>query len=345
MKKIIELIISLALVAGLLAGCGGTSAGNGASTPPESTPPATQTETPETTGESNVEEAAWPRTIEDALGKQITLEKKPQRVATMDFGFIEIMYALGVEPIASTYAQRSLKGFGTLQPYAADAKVEELGEAKAPNLEKLAEIAPDLILQTAEAEHVDMELLETLSKVAPVVSFDSPDWKEQLRAFAQCLGEEEKAEAYISELEALIAASREKLAGYSDKTVALLFERSSNKGNFVITGSTENPVWFDKEKGLGLTPPSGYPEVGEIISLEGLATMNPDYLFLFGSITSEAEEYKQIHLSEETKASSVWQSLNAVKNGHVYTLDAAVRAGGPLSIKLGIETITGSMTR
>ncbi|MFR1804949.1 MAG: ABC transporter substrate-binding protein, partial [Faecalispora jeddahensis] len=69
-----------------------------------------------------------------------------------------------------------------------------------------------------------------------------------------------------------------------------------------------------------------------------------DYIFLLGSLGTEANGYKQIYLSEETKASSVWQSLNAVKDGHVYYLDAAVRAAGPLSIKLGVESIVESMT-
>jgi iron complex transport system substrate-binding protein len=333
MKKLIGLIVSLSLLTGVLAGCAGTPADNSVTT------------TPEAIGKADAEKSAWPRTIKDALGKQIILEKKPESVAILDFGFMESMFALETPPIASTYAERSLKGFGTLQPYAANEQIEELGESKAPNLEKLVELKPDLILYTAEPGHLDMKLYERASHIAPVVTFNSPDWKKQLKDFAECLGEEKKAEAYISDIEALIAESRRKLSGYSDKTVALLFESSGSKGNFVIRGSEESPVWFNKENGLGLTPPGGYPEKGEAISLEGLAAMNPDYIFLFGSLGSEANGYEQSYLSEETQASSVWQSLTAVKSGHVYHLDAAVRADGPLSIKLGIETIVKSMTK
>ncbi len=343
MKRLIGLIASLALLTGVLAGCTETTADNTTSVP-EATPSATQASTPEATNEIDAEEAAWPRTIEDALGNQVTLETKPERVAILDFGFMESMFALNTTPIASTYAMRSLNGFGTLQPYALEAQIEELGEATAPNLEMLVELEPDLILMTAEEEHLDIELYESTSQIATVVTFDSSDWKEQVKAFAECLGEEETAEEFIKNIEALIVESREALAGYSDKTVALLFERSSNKSNFVITGSTENPMWFDTEEGLGLTPPSGYPETGEIISLEGLGALDPDYIFLFGSLGSEEEDYAQSYLSEETQSSSVWQSLTAVKNGNVYYLDAAVRAAGPLSIKLGIETIVASMT-
>ncbi len=351
MKRFIGLMFSLTLLTGILTGCAQSPADNGTTTPTEN--PAQQTQTPEAPEATEVPEAsdspdasaeAWPRTIEDALGKQITLEKKPERIALLDFGYIEILFALDMTPIASTFAERSLNGFGTLQLYAADAQIEELGENKAPNLEKLAELEPDLILYTAEAENLDTVLYEAASQIATVVTFDSPDWKAQLRAFGKCLGAEERAEEYISEIEAMITQSQEALSAYSDKTVAVLFERSSDVGNFVVIASGENPVWFDKENGLGLTPPDNYPETQEMISLEGVAALNPDYIFLCGALGTEANGYKQSHLSEETQASSVWQSLNAVKNGQVYYLDAAVRAAGPLGIKLGIETIVESIT-
>ncbi|EGO62515.1 ABC transporter substrate-binding protein [Acetonema longum] len=331
MKKLLGLILSLSLLTGILAGCAGT--------------PANSRATLTAADKTDAGKKIWPRTMKDALGKQITLMKKPERIAILDFGFMESLFALETPPIASTLAEQSLKGFGTLQLYAANAKIEDLGKGKAPNLEKLAELAPDLIFHTAEAEHLDMKLYERASQIAPVAMFDSPDWKKQLRDFAKYLGEEEKAEAYIADIETLIAESRSKLSGYSDKTVALLFEHSGNKGNFIVIGSAENPVWFNRENGLGLRPPNGYPPKGQAVSLEGIAALNPDYIFLFGSLGLEANGYKQRYLSEATQASSVWQSLTAVKHGHVYHLDAAVRAAGPLSIKLGIETIVKSMTK
>lgn len=345
MKKIIGLMLSLALLTGILAGCADTTTpADNVTATPESPAPVTQTETPEVSGSPDAEETAWPRTITDSLGKQITLDKKPERVALLDFGFIEIMYALEVPPIASIFADQTIKGFGTLKDYAADSQVVDIGALASLNLEMLAELEPDLILMTAEAEHLDMTTYEAVSQIAPVIGFNIPDWKEQLRAFAECFGEEEKAEAYISETEALIADAKEQLAGFSGQTVALMFERQGKPGEFVITGSTENPVWFDSESGLGLTPPAGYPEAREFISLEGLAALNPDYLFLFGTVTADGEGYTQFYMTEETKASSVWQSLDCVKNGHVYYLDAAVRAAGPLSIQLGIESLVGSLT-
>lgn len=333
MGKLIGLIASFFLLAGVLTGCGGTLTDHSAATPPKSA------------GTTDAGQAVWPRTVKDDLGKTIILEKKPVRVAILDFGFMESMFALDTPPIASTYAERSLQGFGTLRPYAANTHVDELGEAKAPNLEKLVELKPDLILYTADPAHLDRKVYERASQIAPVAAFHSPDWRKQLNNFAQCLGEESKAAAYISDMDTLLAESRKKLSGHNGKTVVLLFEHGGSKGNFVITGSAENPVWFDKDNGLGLTPPAGCPGHQETISLEGLATMNPDYIFLFGSLGSQTNGYQQSYLSAETQASAVWQSLTAVKNGHVYHLDPAVRAAGPLSIKLGIETIVKSMTQ
>lgn len=346
MKRFIGLMLLLAMFTGIFAGCGKAAEGNATTDPSEAVSQATQTSDPQTSDpeETDETEAGWPRTIVDALGKQITLEKKPERIALLDFGYIEIVLTLGITPIASTFAERSVNGFGTLKGYANAAQIEELGENKAPNLEKLAELEPDLILYTAEARNLDMELYEAVSPIAPVVTFDISDWKEQLRAFAEVLGEEETADNYISDVEALITASKEKLAGAGDQTVAILFERSSDVGNFVVIASEENPVWYDKDSGLGLTAPDNYPVTQETISLEGVAALNPDYIFLCGALGTAANGYEQFYLSEETKSSSVWQSLNAVKNENVYFLDAAVRAAGPLGIKLGIEIISESIT-
>lgn len=330
MKKLIGLIVSLFFLANILTGCSGT--------------PANSSVTSKVANEAATEDVGWPRTINDALGKQITLKEKPKRIATLDFGFLESMFALETPPIASTGAEQVLKGFESLRPYEANAQIEDLGRAKSPNLEKLAALKPDLILYTAEPEHLDMKLYAQASQIAPVIAFNNPDWKSQLREFANCFGEEKRAESYIAEIESLIIESRSKLSRYNDKTVAVLFESGGNKGNFYISGSAENPVWFNKESGLGLTPPDGWPEKNQAISLEALAAMNPDYIFLLGSVDSKANGYRQRHLSEKTMASSVWQSLTAVKKGHVYHLDAAVRAKGPLSIAIGIEAIVKSIT-
>ncbi|MFR1805005.1 MAG: ABC transporter substrate-binding protein, partial [Faecalispora jeddahensis] len=76
MKRLIGLMLSLALLTGILAGCANTTTG-GSGTASDDSSAVSQT------GTSDAEEA-WPRTITDALGKQITLEKKPERVALLD---------------------------------------------------------------------------------------------------------------------------------------------------------------------------------------------------------------------------------------------------------------------
>ena len=334
MKRLIGFMLSLSLLIGILTGCAETPADSGTSASPQGT-------VSDPADSSASTEGTWPRTIEDSLGNEVTLEKKPERVALLDFGFMETVFALNVSPIASILADRSLYGFGTLKPYSEDAQVEELGSLADVNLEKLLELEPDLIFMTAGGK-LDMTTYEAASKIAPVIAFDISDWKEQLRAFAECLGEEETAETFIAEIETLIEESREKLATYSDKTVALMFE-TSNRGTFAVEGASDDSVWYNGESGLGLTPPND-PGMEGSVSLEGLATMDPDYIFVFGSIGTEENGYEQTYLSEETQSSSVWQSLTAVKNGNVYYLDAAVRAAGPLAIKQGVEDIVESMT-
>lgn len=96
---------------------------------------------------------------------------------------------------------------------------------------------------------------------------------------------------------------------------------------------------FDKNSGLGLNPPSSYVDMsskGEQISLEGLATMNPDYMFV-ADLGGSSEKLKSY--LKDLESDSVWNSLQSVKNKHMFPLDSSIAAGGPLGIELGVKTI------
>jgi iron complex transport system substrate-binding protein len=74
------------------------------------------------------------------------------------------------------------------------------------------------------------------------------------------------------------------------------------------------------ESGLGLTAPDGYTNDTEgAMSLEGLSELNPDHIFY---MSDTAGDYKAVY--DELQASSVWTSLNAVKNGNVYPIDHGI---------------------
>ncbi len=333
MKRLMGLTLSVALLTGILAGCAGTPAENSSTSTPESSSAVSDKSTPEA---SDTEAAAWPRTYVDALGREIVLEKKPERVALLFFRNFEHMFLLDEAPVAATEVDM-LDEWASLKPYKAKYDIEDVGSMGGPNIEKLVEIEPDLIIMFSGSYE---QYGEEMEKIAPVVTVDSNEnnWQGALREYGEILGKEEKAEAEIARIETLIKDSRALLEEYKHKTFGVIMLGEKQYWAFTTQ------FIFNQENGLGLNPPENYVDMstkGEEITLEGLASMNIDYIFTadIGGSAAALAGYL-----ENLESNSVWNSLDAVKNGHLYALDSSISAGGPLGIELGIETILTALS-
>ncbi|GAS81895.1 ABC transporter substrate-binding protein [Paenibacillus amylolyticus] len=306
MNRLIGWIAVLMILTGVLAGCSQTSS----------------TVTPET---SKSEGEAWPRTIQDASENGVVLEKRPERIAVLHPLYLDYFFALDTTPIASTSAAEAMKEFATLQPYAGSAEIIDLGNDSA-NLEKIMEANPDVIVTFKGS--VDT-IYDELSKIAPVVLIDYTDtWEKTTMLCAQIVGKEELAEQLIQETQEMIASTKEQLSTLENKTFALL--RVDGKSNFNAQGS-KNTMYYNQTAGFGLLAPEGYPEGGESLTLEGLSSMNPDYIIIQHRIDVAEAAVK------DKESSKVWKSLEAVKNNHVVIFDNSLNSASILAVRLASE--------
>lgn len=269
----------------------------------------------------------WPRTIEDAHGNEVVIENKPEKVAVLHFGYVEYLLALGIVPVAAPSLEY-VADFETLQPFQSDfASIENIGDVETPNVEKLIEIAPDLIIGDS---HFHDTLVENLEKVAPVVLRKNDlNWKEQILYYGSMLGEDEKANEFVMESERIIRETKDKLEKYCDDK--FVFLRPSSKSAFGIIGSSYYAHYH--EEGFGLNIPEGYPEQWTEISLEGLAEMDPDYIFF-----QDDKELSQEGIAE-VENDKVWNSISAVAQGHVYFIDKSLNTSSPFAVQLAAKQI------
>lgn len=338
MKKSLRLFVLISIITGILSGCGGsgsTSKPSSAPPPAASTSPAPSPEKKEAPSEekkaeakpSESQESKWPRTFTDAAGNEITLEKKPEKLAGLHATYLEYFFALNTPPYASSGsragdAMATLAAWETLKPYAETAKLIDIGNAI--NLEALLEAEPDVIVAVKGQRGLD-EVYDRLIQICPVVQVDfSTTWQEQTRVCAQIVGQEEYAETLIKDIEANIASTRDELKKYEDKTIAIL---QSTDGKSVISRGTK--AYYDS---FGLSKPEGYPEDYATLSLEAIADMNPDYIVFQGKTNA------QVFVDSQAN-STVWQSLNAVTNNNVYFFDDSLNTSGPLAMKLIAEKL------
>jgi iron complex transport system substrate-binding protein len=277
--------------------------------------------------------AAWPRTYVDGLDREVVIEARPERIVALHFGYSEYLLALDITPVGVASLAKA-QTFKTLEPYSAElATAVDVGEVTAPDLERILALEPDLII-ASPGVHDDS--VEALSEIAPTVfKKNYTVWNETLDDYAQMLGRESEAENYTESTQAILDTVRADLAHLSDKT--FLFLRPMGKSVFYIAEWPGYSYHYDSEKGFGLLAPEGLPQGGEQITLEALAALDPDYLFLQDSSENDQQALTDL------ESSSVWASIAAVQQGHVGELDLSVNTESPLAVRLAAEQLTGQV--
>jgi iron complex transport system substrate-binding protein len=316
MKKLMGLILSAALLTGLLAGCAGTPANE------------TDTSTPPVSNTGQNKESAWPRTIKDAAGYEVILKAKPERVTMLHTYPLEFFLALDVKPTAT--ARVNLLGeFAPLSeselysPYLSDLDMMDLGSALEINLEAVLESNPDVIVTFAGHRGVDA-IHDQLVAVAPVIYIDyTATWQDQLAFCAEIFGKEDEVAGIVADIEGAIADANKTLEKYPERTLA--FFRTDGKGFIALGGA----AYYNTFK---ITKPDGFP--AETISLEAVADMDPYYIVFQHNYESS------VAFVESMESSSVWNSLDAVKNGRIYYFDEEMNTFGPLTMRLAAEKLT-----
>lgn len=359
MKKLFQIMAVMAITAIAFTGCskadnnaqtsGNTEAVESAETTPaedsnSSGEDSTETEaaaspapTDDTAGSAAitplaVEETAYPFTYTDGEGREITIEKQPAKVAISYLPHWETLILLDVMPIGTTNATNYAETWDPFQEYDLSSVVN-LGDTDI-NLELLAQMEPDIILQ----QSYNQESVENLEKIAPVVVFGPQvkmDWRYSLREIGKVVGKAQKAEEVIAEVDQKLADARVKLQEkYNGKTVMLMSLMGEDKYYCAY-----RPDLYDSETGLGLNVPEGFPSSDqyEQVSMEALAEMNPDYLFVCVFDGDEA------YLDELNNNNTVWKSLKASKEGHVYRLDGSGHAASAISTLYTVNTIIDTL--
>ena len=168
-------------------------------------------------GEGAVD-GAFPATVEHRYGTT-EIPEAPQRVVTLGFSDQDAVLAFGVVPVAVTdwYGDHEFATWPWAQDELGDGEPVVLNEGAFTgeqdfNYEQIAAVDPDLILGLFTG--MTPEEYETLSAIAPTVApsgdypFFGMPWQETTRAVGQALGQPERAEEMVAEVEGQFPAAR-----------------------------------------------------------------------------------------------------------------------------------------
>ncbi|MCZ2814223.1 iron-siderophore ABC transporter substrate-binding protein [Modestobacter sp. VKM Ac-2979] len=194
-------------------------------------------------------EAAFPVTIEHAYGTT-TIPEEPERVVSLGYTEQDAILAFGVVPVAVRYAfgPEDDVFFPWADEAAGDADPEILSRAEV-DPEQIASLDPDLIM--AVTAGLTEDEYETLSAIAPTVvqpeehiAFGTP-WQEQTRITGEALGQPDRAEELIADVEEQIAAARAEHPELEGKTVTLSGPAYGGEYPFHTSDDTRTRFFLD----------------------------------------------------------------------------------------------------
>ena len=213
------------------------------------------------------------REVNDSNGK-VTVPKKPKKVVVFDNGSLDTLDALGVGDKVVGAATDNLPAY--LDDYK---KVDSAGGIKEPDLEKINQMKPDLIIISGRQS----DFLEQLKEIAPTMylAVDTSDtWnsiKQNVETLGKIFGKEKAAEKQLVALETSIKETKEKAVESKDKALTVLV----NEGQLSTYG---------KDSRFGIVYDTfGFAEAddaikasthGQSVSYEYVLDKNPDVLFV-----------------------------------------------------------------
>jgi iron complex transport system substrate-binding protein len=280
----------------------------------------------------------YPVTVETLFG-DVTIEDRPENVVAMGWSDAETALALGVQPVG--VADWQAYGAPGVGPWAADLFDSEPAQLAAlePNLEEIAALEPDVILDTRSDNSQDR--YDLLSPVAPVVGPPpgvevtyGTTWQEQTRQVAQVLNEAERGEELITELETEFETLSAENPEFADLTIAVGAYFDGQYGAYVPGDSR-----VDLLQGLGFQYKSEITEMADgafyvDLSPELVEVLDADLTIVFpiGDVADTLNE------------DPVLQGIDSAQDGRLIILDDpelanAFSSGSTLGVSYALDGI------
>ncbi|AIQ33110.1 hypothetical protein P40081_37130 [Paenibacillus sp. FSL P4-0081] len=254
------------------------------------------------------------KVVTDDLGREVEIPVAPQRIIAGDFA--SELLELGVIPVGA--GDNSYKIVYTLDQMKG---VERIGDP--PNVEKILELEPDLILAPTVFNEIYKEQMEQISKIAPVyyLSFDQDPIYDIFTKIASLVNKEPEADAWIKGYEEEADAARTQLKqSLGKETVSIVrvekgrlrIYLNRNFGGYMLHSGLQANAPEAVTAEIAKNPFSSAIE----ISLEQLHEYAADHMLL---IVRNEEDDKQA--MEEIEKLGLWKGLPAVKHGRVHKLE------------------------
>lgn len=233
--------------------------------------------------------------------------KNPKKVIVFDYGIAEMLDTVGVK--IAGLPKESLPSF--LDKYKDESYIN-IGGLKDPNLEKIYEIKPDLIIISGRQE----PFYEQLSKIAPTIGLTTTgdDYLETLKMNTKTMGEIFSKETdlikNLGTIENSLKEIQEKVNNKNLSAIVVL----SNNGKLSVYGlKSRFGIIFD-HFGFRSVDEIAVSTHGSKINFEYLLEKNPDYIFVIdrSAVTGGDISANKAFDNEIIKATKAYKEKNII---------------------------------
>ncbi len=246
--------------------------------------------------------------ITDAAGRNVILDKKPERVVALNPSFLNMIAAV----------DGSVIGRATSKIVDVPEKMQsvpEVGFVYNINMEALVGLNPDLVLAGKNQHEKFVPLLESNNiKVIELNVKTYDDVKNTVTLLGKVYGTEDRALAECKLLDDEIKQVVDAIPKEKKRIVIMHATASSVtvEGSQSIAGCVSDILGLENVAAANLHNGDKTP-----YSMEALVEQNPEIIFI--TSMGKAEEIEN-RLRNDFKNNPAWASLDAVKNGRVYAL-------------------------
>jgi iron complex transport system substrate-binding protein len=310
MKKLYSLLLIVLLTVGALAGC------------------AEKKKQVKDVNKASVEkktEVAFPVTVKDALGNNVVIEKKPEKIISLIPSNTEIAYSLGLG--------NEVIGVSDFDNYPEDVTKKEKIGGQEINLEKIISLKPNLVLAHASSAHNSEAGLQQLKDagIKVLVVNDAQNFDQvydSISMVGKATGESNNADEIIKGMKDKLAAIKAKTGEIKAKKKVLvevspdpeIYTPGKNTFmNEMISSINAENIANDQE---------GWVKIDQ----ETMIKRNPDVI-----ITTYGYYVKKP--VDQVLSRKGWENVNAVKNKQVIDVDSdRVTRSGPRVVE-GVEDL------
>lgn len=250
-------------------------------------------------------------TFVDSRGEKITIKKNPNRVIGLYASYLDLWYEAGGEIVGR------LKSISNI-PKAFE-NAEEVGTMTQPNVEKILEMEPDLVIlrQDMKGQGELIPLFENNNIPFIAISYDNfREYSYAMRLFTAITDREDLYQEKVIKIKDKIDSILKEIPEEKEPSVLLMF--ATAKG---VSVKLENSFVGDMLKDLGAKniayDAKLTDEEMQIFSMEKVLERDPDFILV--QTMGDIEKIKD-RLIKDVEENPAWGSLRAVKEGRYIIL-------------------------